>query len=62
MTPFEVVVIILVSSFVIFIFGREIYKFSKGKRSECACCKNNMNRALKKAKMALNKEKRVDRD
>ena len=59
MTPFEVVVIILVSSFVIFIFGREIYKIVKGKSSECACCKKNMSRAMKKAKNALAKEKNI---
>lgn len=57
MSPIEIVVIIVVVLFVGFIFGREIYKHIQGKSSECSCCKNNMNRAIKKAKKAIYKKK-----
>ena len=53
----EIVVIVFVASFVVVIFGREIYKIIKGKSSECSCCKKNMNRAFKKAKKDLSKGK-----
>ena len=53
MSPIEIIVIVLVAGFVAFIFGKEIYKHSKGESSECSCCKSNMNRALKKAKKEL---------
>lgn len=55
MEPYEIILIVVIALFVAFIFGREIYKIIKGKSGECACCKHNMNKALKKAKRALNK-------
>lgn len=57
MSPIEIIVIIVVVLFVGFVFGREIYKHIQGKSSECSCCKNNMNRAIKKAKKVLSKGK-----
>ena len=52
----EIIVIILLVLFVIFVFGWRFYKvFIKKESSECSCCKNNMKHALKEAKKALNK-------
>lgn len=53
----EIVLLVVIVLFVCFIFGREIYNHSKGKSRECACCKSNMQRAMKKAKKVLNKGK-----
>lgn len=47
----EIILIIASVSFVIFIFGRMIYKRIKGMPSEeCSCCKKNMKRMMKAAK------------
>ena len=51
---YEIVLIILIASFVCFIFGRMIYdKIKKKPSTECSCCKSNMQRSLKMAKKEL---------
>ena len=59
MTLPEIILIIVISLFVAFIFGREIFNHLKGNSSECSCCKNNMKRAMEKAKKALDKGKNM---
>ena len=52
----EIILIIVSASFVIFIFGRMIYKRIKGMPSEeCGCCKSNMKRMIKAAKKEVAK-------
>ena len=52
----EIVLIIVTVSFVVFIFGRMIYKRIKGMPSEeCSCCKSNMKRMMKRAKKEVEK-------
>ena len=52
----EIILIIASVSFVIFIFGRMIYKRIKGMpSSECSCCKSNMKRMMKAAKKEVAK-------
>lgn len=47
----EILLIILAVLFVVFIFGRMIYRRIKGKPTgECACCQQRMEKALKEAK------------
>lgn len=53
----EIVLIVIIVLFVGLIFGREICNHNKGKSRECACCKSNMQRAIRKAKKTLNKGK-----
>ena len=48
MTVFEILFIIAIIAFVVFIFGREIYRKIKHKPTgECACCHSNSKRLLK---------------
>ena len=52
----EIILIVVSTSFVVFIFGRMIYKRIKGMPSdECSCCKSNMKRMMKKAKKEISK-------
>jgi len=52
----EIILIVVASLFVVFIFGRMIYKRIKGLPSDdCAACKANMSSAMKKAKKAVAK-------
>ena len=52
----EIILIIVASLFVLFIFGRMISRRIKGLPSDdCAACKSNMSKAMKKAKKALAK-------
>jgi hypothetical protein len=52
----EIILIVVSASFVVFIFGRMIYKRIKGMPSdECSCCKSNMKRMMKKAKKEISK-------
>ena len=52
----EIILIIVSVFFVVFIFGRMIYKRIKGMPSEeCSCCKSNMKRMMKKAKKEISK-------
>lgn len=52
----EIILIVVSVSFVVFIFGRMIYKRIKGMPSdECSCCKSNMKRMMKKAKKEISK-------
>lgn len=54
----EIILIIVSASFVVFIFGRMIYKRIKGMPSdECFSCKVNMKRAMKEAKKEIEKLK-----
>ena len=53
----EIVLIVIIVLFVVFIFGKEVYNHVKGKNRECACCKSNMKRAMKNAKKVLAKGK-----
>jgi predicted negative regulator of RcsB-dependent stress response len=56
MSPIEIIILIVIILFVVGVFGWRFYKvFIKKESSECACCKSNMNRAIKKAKKALSK-------
>ena len=55
MSAEEIILIILSVSFVVFIFGRMIYKRIKGQNDECNCCKGNMKRMMKKAKKEIAK-------
>ena len=51
MTFYEILLIILIVTFVVFIFGRAIYKKVKKLPSgECACCHSNFKRLVKKYK------------
>ena len=48
---YEIVLIILIVSFVVFIFGKMIYNKIKNKPSkECSCCKANLKRSIEDAK------------
>ena len=52
----EIMLFIVSVSFVIFVFGRMIYKRIKGMPSdECSCCKSNMKRMMKRAKKEVEK-------
>ena len=52
----EIMLIIISVLFVVFIFGRMIYKRIKGMPSdECSCCKSNMKRMMKRAKKEVEK-------
>lgn len=58
MTLPEILLIIVSVSFVVFIFGRMIYKRIKGMPSdECSSCKVNMQKMMKKAKKEASKFK-----
>lgn len=49
MSAIEIIVIIIASCFVLFIFGSRIYKLVRYKRSDtCEECHNNMKRAVKR--------------
>jgi hypothetical protein len=57
----EIILIIVSASFVVFIFGRMIYKRIKGMPSdECSSCKVNMKRAMKEAKKEVKKIKSMN--
>ena len=52
----EIILIVLSVSFVVFIFGRIIYKRIKGLPSdECSSCKTNLKRMMKEAKKEIAK-------
>ena len=54
----EIILIVVSASFVLFIFGRMIYKRIKGMPSdECSSCKVNMQKMMKKAKKEASKFK-----
>lgn len=53
----EILVAILAISFVVFIFGRVIYKKMKGTyKGECEICEKRMKKNLKNIKNELNRE------
>ncbi len=65
MSAFEIIVIILSASFVLYIFGSRIYKLVKYKTSDtCEECHNNMKRAVKRMKKqnAKNKKKQLKKE
>ena len=46
---YEIVLIVLIIAFVVYIFGKEIYKkIKKIPTGECACCHSNSKNLLKK--------------
>lgn len=51
----EIILIILSVSFVLFIFGRMIYKRIKGVNDECNSCKINSKRMIKNIKKDIAK-------
>ena len=51
----EIILIIISVSFVLFIFGRMIYKRIKGVNDECNSCKSNLKRMMKDVKKELEK-------
>ena len=52
----EIILIVVSASFVVYIFGKMIYDKIKGKpTAECASCKSNMSRMMKKAKKEAEK-------
>ena len=58
MSPFEIIFIILIIAFVVFIFGREIYRKIKKRPSlECSYCHSNSKRLLKEYRKKYSKNK-----
>lgn len=56
---YEILLIIAIISFVVFIFGRQIYKKIKNKPSDdCACCSMKGKRMLKEIRSSIEKEKK----
>jgi membrane-anchored glycerophosphoryl diester phosphodiesterase (GDPDase) len=51
----EIILIIVCSLFVLFIFGRMIYKRIKGVNDECNSCKSNIKKMMKDVKKELAK-------
>lgn len=57
MEPIEIIVIISSVLIVGGVITKEVYrKVKKLPSSECACCKSNMKRAIKKMKKDINKQ------
>ena len=55
---YEVLLIIIILCFVLFVFGKQIYKKIKHKPSgECACCAMKSKRIIKKIKRSLETER-----
>ena len=58
MQAYEILLIIAIVAFVVFIFGREIYKkIKKLPSGECACCHSNSKRLLKNYRKKYGKKK-----
>ena len=56
---YEILLIIVIISFVVFIFGRQIYKKITHKPSDdCACCGMKSKRMLKEIRSSIEKEKK----
>ena len=51
----EIILIVVSASFVLFIFGRMIYRRIKGQNDECNCCKVSKKRMIKDIKKELAK-------
>ena len=54
---YEIVLIVLIIAFVVYIFGKEIYKkIKKIPTGECACCHSNSKNLLKKYRKKYGKK------
>jgi len=58
MQIYEIIFIVIIVGFVVFVFGREIYKKKKNlPTGECSCCHSNSKRLLKNYRKKYGKKK-----